>query len=65
MIGEEGSFSQLTPWTGFRPLTPDDTPIISKITKYPNVFINAGHGSRGMTWSFGSGKILSDLIFKR
>ena len=34
-------------WTGMRPLTPDDVPIISRVPKFPQVIINSGHGSKG------------------
>lgn len=48
-------------WTGLRPMTPDGTPIIGA-TKYPNLFLNTGHGTLGWTMSCGSGKLISDII---
>ncbi|MDW2161906.1 D-amino acid dehydrogenase, partial [Vibrio sp. 1942] len=38
-----GDFSQAEFWTGFRPMTPDGTPIIGA-TPYDNLFTNTGHG---------------------
>lgn len=32
-----------------RPLTPDDKVILCRLGQNRNVFINAGHGSRGMS----------------
>ena len=34
---------------GHRPLSPDDIPIIGSISKYDNVFLNTGSGSKGWT----------------
>ena len=48
-------------WTGFRPSTPDGTPIIGT-TPYKNLYLNTGHGTLGWTMSAGSGKLLANLI---
>ena len=48
-------------WSGFRPSTPDGTPIIGP-TPYSNLFLNTGHGTLGWTMSAGSGKLLADLV---
>ena len=48
-------------WTGFRPSTPDGTPIIGS-TPYHNLYLNTGHGTLGWTMSAGSGKLLANLI---
>lgn len=42
----------------YRPITPDDIPIISSVPTFNNVYVNTGHGSKGMTYSFGSAEIL-------
>ena len=49
-------------WTGLRPVSPDDLPILGRIPRYKNLFVNAGQGSKGMTLSFGSAKILSETM---
>ncbi len=36
-------------WKGLRPLSPDDTPIISNVKGFESVYINTGHGGRGLT----------------
>ena len=56
MISENVNF-----WTGFRPSTPDGTPIIGP-TPFSNLFLNTGHGTLGWTMSAGSGKLLANLI---
>lgn len=48
-------------WSGLRPVTPDSVPILGA-TKYPNLFINAGHGTLGWTMAAGSGRFLADVI---
>lgn len=53
---EEGEF-----WAGLRPMTPDSTPVIGA-TKYPNLYLNTGHGTLGWTMSCGSARIIADLI---
>lgn len=48
-------------WTGFRPMTPDGTPIIGK-TSIHNLYTNTGHGTLGWTMACGSADILTELI---
>jgi D-amino-acid dehydrogenase len=56
-----GDVSQSVFWTGLRPMTPDGTPCLGP-TKYPNLYLNTGHGTLGWTQSCGSGKLLADLV---
>lgn len=48
-------------WQGLRPMCPDGRPIIGG-TRYPNLYLNTGHGPLGWTLSCGSAKSLADLI---
>jgi len=48
-------------WTGLRPATPNNLPLIGR-SKYPNLFINTGHGTLGWTLACGSGKALADIV---
>lgn len=48
-------------WTGLRPATPSNVPYIGR-SKYPNLFLNTGHGTLGWTLGCGSGRALADLI---
>lgn len=48
-------------WTGLRPATPSNCPLIGK-TKYPNLFLNTGHGTLGWTEGPGSGRAIADII---
>lgn len=45
----------------WRPVTADDVPLIGR-TKIRNLYVNAGHGSKGWTLSFGAGALLADEI---
>ncbi|WP_262359285.1 FAD-dependent oxidoreductase, partial [Vibrio mimicus] len=56
-----GDFTQGQFWTGFRPMTPDGTPIIGA-TPYTNLYTNTGHGTLGWTMACGSASILADVI---
>jgi len=57
-----GNFNEVKKWSGFRPFRPNSLPLICETKKYPNLFINAGHGSLGWTLSAASGKILANLV---
>ncbi|MDQ3026086.1 MAG: D-amino acid dehydrogenase [Pseudomonadota bacterium] len=48
-------------WTGLRPSTPSNVPLIGK-TRYPNLYLNTGHGTLGWTMACGSGKAVADII---
>ncbi len=61
LFGGAGDQSQAIFWCGLRPMTPDGTPIIGP-TRYPNLFLNAGHGTLGWTMSCGSGRVIADLV---
>ncbi len=59
-----GDLAKASFWTGLRPMTPDGTPLIGP-TKYPNLWLNTGHGTLGWTMSCGSGQLLADLMSNR
>lgn len=60
-------FPQLGPsaepalWCGLRPVTPSSVPYVGR-TRYPNLWLNTGHGTLGWTMACGSGAALGDLI---
>lgn len=51
-------------WTGLRPATPNNLPLIGR-TRYPNLYLNTGHGTLGWTLSCGSASALADLMSGR
>jgi len=54
--GEQAQF-----WTGLRPATPSNVPLIGK-TRLPNLYLNTGHGTLGWTHSCGSGKSIARIV---
>jgi D-amino-acid dehydrogenase len=56
-----GDSEQAQFWTGLRPATPSNVPLIGK-TKLPNLYLNSGHGTLGWTHSCGSGKSIARIV---
>lgn len=59
-----GDYAHATFWTGLRPSTPSNVPLVGA-TKYPNLYLNTGHGTLGWTMACGSSKALADIISGR
>jgi len=53
-----------TYWTGLRPATPSNVPLIGR-TRYPNLYLNTGHGTLGWTMAAGSGKAMAEIVSGR
>ncbi len=56
-----GDTSQAQFWTGLRPATPSNVPLIGK-TRVSNLYLNTGHGTLGWTHACGSGKSIARII---
>jgi D-amino-acid dehydrogenase len=56
-----GDAEQAQFWTGLRPATPSNVPMIGK-TKLSNFYLNTGHGTLGWTHACGSGKSIARII---
>jgi D-amino-acid dehydrogenase len=52
-------------WTGLRPMTYDDLPVIDRAPSHENLMIATGHGMLGLTLAPGTGKIICDMIYGR
>jgi D-amino-acid dehydrogenase len=61
LFPDSGDIARAEFWTGLRPMTPDGTPVMGK-TRYPNLFLNSGHGTLGWTMACGSGRVLADIV---
>lgn len=59
-----GDLGAATFWAGLRPMTPDGPPIVG-VSKYPNLYLNTGHGTLGWTMACGSARVLSDIVSGR
>jgi D-amino-acid dehydrogenase len=56
-----GDSEQAQFWTGLRPATPSNVPIIGR-SKIANLYLNTGHGTLGWTHSCGSGKSIARIV---
>jgi D-amino-acid dehydrogenase len=56
-----GDASQAQFWTGLRPATPSNVPIIGT-SHVPNLYLNTGHGTLGWTHACGSGKSIARIV---
>ncbi len=56
-----GDTSRAAFWTGLRPTTPSNLPVIGQ-SRLPNLFLNTGHGTLGWTHACGSGKSIARII---
>ena len=59
-----GDINRAQFWTGLRPATPSNVPYIGA-TRYPNLFLNTGHGTLGWTHACGSARALADIVAGR
>lgn len=59
-----GGITAADSWTGLRPATPDNVPIIGR-APLRRLFLNTGHGTLGWTLACGSGKALADIVSGR
>lgn len=48
-------------WAGLRPATPGGVPCIGR-TRYPNLYLNTGHGTLGWTMACGAGAAIADIV---
>ena len=64
MFPDAGDYGKAEFWTGLRPSTPSNVPLIGA-TRYRNLYLNTGHGTLGWTMAAGSGRALADIISGR
>jgi D-amino-acid dehydrogenase len=56
-----GDATQAQFWTGLRPATPSNVPLIGA-TRLRNFYLNTGHGTLGWTHACGSGKSIARIV---
>jgi D-amino-acid dehydrogenase len=61
LFPDAGSRDGAQYWTGLRPATPSNVPLIGG-TKWRNLFVDTGHGTLGWTMACGSGRALADIV---
>lgn len=52
-------------WFGWRPMTPDDLPLIGRVPHIDNLVLATGHGMLGVTMSAGTGLLVSEIVAGR
>jgi D-hydroxyproline dehydrogenase subunit beta len=60
-----GALSAIRTWTGFRPATADNLPLIGSHDVGAGTWIAAGHEGLGITTALGTGRMLADMIVGR
>ena len=49
-------------WAGVMVVSPDDFPLVGNTKRYPNLYLNVGHGFRGTNWSLPSAALLAQAM---
>ena len=49
-------------WTGMRPMTYDELPVIDQAPHVPNLFLATGHGMLGLSTAPSTGELVAELI---
>ena len=66
VFGDAVDLTQPNYWTGLRPMTPSNVPIIGRAVNrqglIDNLYLNTGHGTLGWTHSNGSAKAIADIM---
>jgi D-amino-acid dehydrogenase len=57
-----GTPQVLQEWWGWRPMTPDDLPIIGRPYRWRNLVLATGHGMLGITLSAITGVLVSEIV---
>lgn len=57
--------SAIRTWTGFRPATPDNLPLIGPWADAPGLYVAAGHEGLGITTALGTARLIADAILGR
>jgi D-amino-acid dehydrogenase len=52
----------LEEWWGWRPMTYDSVPIISRVPAFSNAYLATGHSMLGLSLATGTGKLVSEMI---
>jgi D-amino-acid dehydrogenase len=64
LFPEAGDRSRVDFWTGLRPATPGNVPLIGR-ARHRKLFLNTGHGTLGWTLACGSGQALANIVSGR
>ncbi len=62
---QPSDFSDIRPWFGLRPCSPDGLPYLGRPEKYRNLVIATGHAMMGLSLAPISGQLVAELIDRR
>jgi len=49
-------------WVGWRPMTPDELPLIGPLPSKRDIFVASGHGMMGLSMCAASGELVADMV---
>jgi D-amino-acid dehydrogenase len=58
----ESDFTEVKPWSGLRPVSPDGMPYIGRTRRWKNLTLATGHAMMGLSLAPATGKIVSALL---
>ncbi|NGP52100.1 FAD-dependent oxidoreductase [Thioalkalivibrio sp. XN8] len=61
-LREPGAGEPQEAWSGWRPMTPDDIPVIGRPPGLQNAVVATGHGMLGMSMSAATGLLVRDIL---
>ncbi|HEY0179219.1 MAG TPA: FAD-dependent oxidoreductase [Dokdonella sp.] len=61
-LGEPEGAEVVEEWFGWRPMTPDDLPILGRAPGLQNLVVATGHGMLGVTLSAVTGELVGELV---
>jgi D-amino-acid dehydrogenase len=64
-LHEPGRGEPLEQWCGWRPMSPDDLPIIGRAPGLDNLVVATGHGMLGVSMAAITGILVRDLLLGR
>jgi D-amino-acid dehydrogenase len=59
---QESDFTDVRPWYGLRPCSPDGLPYLGRPRKYRNLVIATGHAMMGLSLGPITGQLVAELI---
>jgi D-amino-acid dehydrogenase len=59
---QESDFSDIQPWSGLRPCSPDGMPYIGRTQRWKNLTIATGHAMMGLSLAPATGRIVADVL---
>ena len=51
-----------TTWCGWRPMTPDELPVIGRAQRHRNLVVAAGHGMMGVSMAPATGRLVAEIV---